>query len=141
LAAQTLTDADGIYNPPDQLGINDAFISVNLSEAAGLPLEVKVGAVTGRYGAMGAYDAGRFATPLIARTNLIGESITAGIDLDDFTLVLEQGFGGQLGRPPEGLVPAGWNEFADPDVGASFVNHLHGGLSYQNLVQFGLHYF
>src|SRR5690606_24283431 len=50
LAAQTLTDADGIYNPPDQLGINDAFISVNLSEAAGLPLEVKVGAVTGRYG-------------------------------------------------------------------------------------------
>lgn len=141
LAAQTLTDADGIYNPPDQLGINDAFISVNLSEAAGLPLEVKVGAVTGRYGAMGAYDAGRFATPLIARTNLIGETITAGIDLDDFTLVLEQGFGGQLGRPPEGLVPAGWNEFADPDVGASFVNHLHGGLSYQNLVQFGLHYF
>ncbi len=141
LAAQTLTDADGIYNPPRQLGINDAYISVNLSEPVGLPLEVKVGAVTGRYGAMGAYDAGRYATPLIARTNLIGETITAALPLDELTLVIEQGLGGQLGRPPEGLVPAGWNDYADPNVGASFVHHLHGGLSYQDLAQFGLHYF
>ncbi len=141
LAARTLTDADGIYNPPDQLGVNDAYIAVNLSEPAGVPLEIKVGAMTGRYGAMGSYDAGRYATPLIARTNLIGEAITAGFEFDDLSLVLEQGLGGQLGRPPEGLVPAGWNDFADPNVGASFAHHLHAGLNYLDLAQLGLHYF
>lgn len=141
LAAETLTDADGIYNPPTQLGIKDAFIAVNLSDPAGLPLEIKVGAVTGRYGAMGSYDAGRYATPLIARTNMIGETITAAFEFDKTSLVLEQGIGGQLGRPPEGIVPAGWNDFADPEVGASFVNHLHGGFNFYDIGQFGLHYF
>jgi hypothetical protein len=141
LSAETLQDADGIYNPPQQLGVNDAFIAVNLSEPAGVPLEIKVGALTGRYGAMSAYDAGRYATPLIARTNLIGETITAAFDFDDLSLVIEQGLGGQIGSPPEGLVPAGWNGFADPNVGASFVNHLHGGLNYQDFAQLGLHYF
>src|SRR5690606_17874356 len=92
-------------------------------------------------GAMGAYDAGRYATPMIARTNLIGETITAAIDFDAMSLVIEQGFGGQLGRPPEGIVPAGWNDFADPNVGASFIHHLHGGLNFRELAQFGLHYF
>lgn len=141
LAATTFSDADGIYNPPQQLGVNDAFITVNLSGPAGLPLQVNVGAMTGRYGAMGAYDAGRYGTPLIARTNAVGETITAALPLGEMTLVLEQGLGGQLGRPPEGIVPAGWNDFADTEVGASFVNHLHGGLKYQDLLQFGLHYF
>lgn len=141
LAATAFSDAEGVYNPPQQLGVNDAFITVNLSKPAGVPLEVKVGALTGRYGAMGAYDAGRYGTPLIARTNAVGETITAALPMGDLALVIEQGLGGQLGRPPEGIVPAGWNDFADTEVGASFVNHLHAGLKYQNLVQVGLHYF
>jgi hypothetical protein len=141
LAATTLTDADGIYNPPRQLGVNDAFINVNLSEPTGVPLEIKVGALTGRYGPMGAYDAGRYGTPLIARINSIGETITAALPLGDMSLVIEQGLGGQLGRPPDGIVPAGWNDYAETQVGASFVHHLHGGLNYQDLAQVGLHYF
>jgi len=141
LAARSLTDATGLFNPIDQLGANDAFLTLNLSEPAGLPLQVRVGAMTGRYGAMGPYDSGRYGTPLIARTNSIGESITAGFKLgSDFTLALEQGFGGQLGRPPRGLVPAGWNGFGDPNVGASFVNHLHAGAGYRDTLQLGLHY-
>lgn len=140
LSATTLTDADGLYDPRRQLGVNDAFVAVNLTEPLGFPVDIKVGAITGRYGAMGAYDAGRYATPLIARTNLIGEQITAAKTFGDWTVAIEQGLGGQLGRPPDGLVPAGWNDFADPNVGASFVNHLHGGLAYSDFAHLGLHY-
>jgi hypothetical protein len=129
-------------NTIEQLGANDAFLTLNLSEPVGTPLQLRVGAMTGRYGNMGAYDSGRYGTPMIARTNSIGESIATTLRLGaDFKLALEQGFGGQLGRPPRGLVPAGWNGFADPNVGASFVNHLHAGLAFRDLAQLGLHYF
>ena len=74
--------------------------------------------------------------------NAVGESLEAGVKLGkDATLVIEQGIGGQLGRPPEGMLPAGWNDFADPNVGATFVNHLHAGVDFARLVQVGLHYF
>jgi hypothetical protein len=140
LAGRSAVDAAGIYNPVDQLGVNDAFLNVKLTKTFGIPLEVKVGAMTGRYGAMGMYDAGRYGTPLIAQTNSIGEAITAGLKLGDGYLVLEQALGGQLSRPPRGIVPAGWNDFADTEVGASFVSHWHAGLSWADLVQVGLHY-
>ena len=128
LAAQTLSDASGYYDLTAQLGVNDAFITVNMTKYFGFPFQLHVGAYTGRYGAMGAYDAGRYATPLIARTNTIGETITTGYKLGEFFFVLEQGLGGQLGRPPVGLVPAGWNDFADANVGATFVNHAISAL-------------
>jgi hypothetical protein len=140
IAARSITEAEGVYKPVDQLGVNDVFMSVNLSQAMGTAFEVKVGALTGRYGAMGAYDAGRYGTPLIARTNAIGETVTAGFDFGKTTLVIEQGLGGQLGRPPLGMAPAGWNDFADVEVGASFVNHLHAGVGYGGVGQLGLHY-
>ncbi len=141
LSATTLAYADAISDPRKQLGVSDAFLTVNLTDALDMPAEVKVGAITGRYGAMGAYDAGRYATPLIARTNLIGEQIAIAKPFDGWTLVVEQGLGGQLGRPPQGLVPAGWNDFADPNVGASFVHHLHAGAVFSDLVHVGLHHF
>jgi hypothetical protein len=37
-------------------------------------------------------------------------------------------------------VPAGWNDFADPGVGSSFVNHGHLGVTYGNAVSLGGHY-
>jgi hypothetical protein len=89
---------------------------------------------------MGSYDAGRYATPLIARTNAIGETITTGYKFGEFFLVLEEGIGGQLGRPPVGLVPAGWNDFADGNVGATLVGHAHLGLAYGGFGKIGLHY-
>lgn len=142
LAARALTDATGLFNPVEQLGANDAFLTLNLSEPASTPLQVRVGAMTGRYGNMGAYDSGRYGTPLIARTNSIGEDIAAGFQLGkDFKLALEQGFGGQLGRPPRGLLQQDWNGFADENVGASFVNHLHAGIAFRDTLQLGLHYF
>jgi hypothetical protein len=140
LAARTLNDAAGLYNPVDQLGVNDAYLDVNLSGPLKLPLELKVGAFTGRYGAMGQWDAGRYGTPLIARTNSIGEQINGAFKIGKATIIVEQGIGGQVGRPPTGLVPEGWNDFADTGVGASFVNHLHVGVGYDDTATVGVHY-
>ena len=140
MAATSATDAAGFLNAAEQIGVSDAFLTLNLTKRLGFPLQVHVGAYTGRYGAMGAYDAGRYATPLIARTNSIGETITTGIKLGDLFLMLEQGLGGQLGRLPIGTEPAGWNDFADPNVGSTFVNHAHLGAAYGGYGRLGLHY-
>lgn len=140
MAGTSASDAAGFYNPVEQFGVNDAFLTLNLTRRLGFPFQLHVGAFTGRYGAMGAYDAGRYATPLIARTNTIGETITAGIKLGELFVVVEQGLGGQIGRPPIGLVSAGWNDFANADVGATVVNHAHLGVAYQQLLRLGLHY-
>jgi hypothetical protein len=140
LAAGTFSAVQSWYDTVNQLGVYDAFLTVDLSKPIGIPFEVNVGALTGRYGAMGAYDTGRYGTPLIARTNMVGEQITAAYPAGKIRFVLEQGFGGQLASPPTGLVPAGWNGFVNPNLGATFVNHVHGGLAYGKLLQLGLHY-
>ncbi len=140
LSGTTAMDASGQYNVVDQLGVSDAFVTVNLGQTFGFPFQLNVGAFTGRYGAMGTYDAGRYATPLIARTNTIGETITAAYSVGKLTFVIEQGLGGQLGRPPAGLTPAGWNDFSDDSVGSTLVNHVHVGLAYDNVARLGFHY-
>ncbi len=140
LAGTSAIDAAGYYNPVEQMGVNDAYMTVNLSKKAGFPLKVNVGAFTGRYGAMGMYDLGRYGTPLIAQTNAIGEQITAAYHLGQLLLLVDQSLGGQLSRPPAGLAPAGWNDFADANVGATFVNQLHVGVAYQPRVRLALHY-
>jgi hypothetical protein len=140
LVGTSAMDAAGYHDVNAQMGVTDAFVTANLTKTVGFPLELRVGAMTGRYGAMGAWDAGRYGTPLIARTNSIGETVTLGYKLGNFTLVLEQGLGGQLNRPPVDIVPAGWNDWADGDVGSTFVNHAHLGVSYNKLAKLGLHY-
>jgi hypothetical protein len=89
---------------------------------------------------MGAFDSGRYATPLIARINSVGQTATAAFELGELALVFEEGFGGQLGRMPTGMSSEGWNDFGDPRVGSSYVLHLHGGLAWKGLLQLGLHY-
>jgi hypothetical protein len=140
LAGTSAIDAAGYYDPTAQMGVNDAYLTVNLTRRVGFPLQVNVGAYTGRYGGMGMYDAGRYGTPLIAQTNSIGEEIVGAYKAGELTLLVDQGLGGQLGRPPVGLVPAGWNDFADPNVGATFIDQLHVGVAYHRLVRVGLHY-
>jgi hypothetical protein len=141
LAATTAYDAEAAYDPVRQLGVRAAYVSLNLAEPVGIPLQLRVGAMAHRYGSMGAFDSGRYATPLIARVNAIGETATAAFELSEgITLVLEQGIGGQLGRMPSALASSGWNDFADPDAGASFVNHVHAGLGLFQRVQLGAHY-
>ena len=140
VAGTSAMDGAGYYNPVEQMGVNDAFVTANLTKSFGFPFQLNVGAFTGRYGAMGPWDAGRYGTPLIARTNTIGETITTGMKFGKLVLVLEQGLGGQMARPPAGLVSAGWNDYANANVGATFVNHAHLGIAYADLLRFGLHY-
>lgn len=140
LSANSVTEADAVYDPVKQLGVSDAFVSFNLEEALGTPFQLRIGAMSQRYGAMGAFDGGRYATPLIARVNSLGETATASFKLGQTTFLLEQGIGGQLGHAPAGLISSGWNGFADPNTGASFVAHLHGGLDWSRHLQLGLHY-
>jgi len=140
LAATAATEAEAFYDPIRQLGVNDAFVTMNLSDKVGIPLQLRGGAMKHRYGAMGAFDAGRYATPLIARVNAVGEVATAVVTRGRVTLVVEEGVGGQLGRSPTGLPSQGWNDFADPNVGASYVAHLHAGISVASRLQVSLHY-
>ncbi len=140
LTGTSAMNAAGYHNVTDQMGVNDAFITANLTKTFGFPFLLNIGAMTGRYGAMGAWDAGRYGTPLIARTNTIGENIIAGYKLGDFSFVLDQGLGGQLGRPPAGVVPEGWDDFADDNVGATFVAQVHLGVAYRDLARLALHY-
>jgi len=142
LAAENFTEATGLYNPVEQLGARDAFLSLNLSQQLGTPFELRVGAYTSRYGVMGSYDLGRYGTPLIARTNTIGETATMGLPLQEgLTLVVEEGIGGQLGKPNANTVSSQYNDYAFTEAGATFVAHAHAGLDVQHLVQVGLHYF
>jgi hypothetical protein len=140
LAASAAAEAEAFYDSVRQFGVSDAYVTLNLSEQAGIPLQIRGGAMHHRYGSMGAFDAGRYATPLIARVNAIGETATARFDKGIATVVLEQGIGGQLGRMPTGVPSAGWNDYGDPNVGASYVGHFHAGLSLAKRFQLGLHY-
>ena len=140
IACTAVWEGEALYDPVRQLGVSNAYVTFNLKPQLGIPLQLRAGAVQNRYGSMGAFDSGRYATPLIARINSIGETATTSFKLGDTSLVFEEGFGGQIGRMPTGLPSAEYNDFSVPYVGSSFVVHLHGGLAWRGLVQFGLHY-
>jgi hypothetical protein len=139
IAARQVASSTPWINPPDQLGVSDAFVSFDLTEPLGQVVQVNVGAFKNRYGPMGEYDAGRYGTPLIARTNYVGETIAVALDFQDYAFLFEEGFGGSL-SVPTGITPAGWNDFADPRVGATLVAHGHAGFSLMDTVQVGLHF-
>jgi hypothetical protein len=139
IASKAVREAEAFFYPPDQLGLTDAFLTFDLAEPLDQLIEVNAGAFSSRYGVMGEYDSGRYGTPLIARINTVGESIQASVDVGGVSIVAEQGFGGGLGVPG-GVVPAGWNDFADNRMAPTLVNHLHLGANYAGMAQLGLHY-
>jgi hypothetical protein len=141
IVAREASASVGFFDPPSQRGVNDLFLSVFPT----LPLlgrtTIYVGAFSNRYGVPGEYDEGRYGTPLIARTNGMGENIAARIPVtEDISLMLEHGFQGQTNKAGNGVIPAGWNDFADPGVGSSFVHHVHLGATYGSFASVGAHY-
>ena len=141
IMARTASTAASFFEPPLQSGITDAFVTFNLPNLAkDAHVEINVGAFSNRYGTMGEYDEGRYGTPILGRTNGVGENIIARLAFGDFVLDVEQGMQSQLDKPPVGLVPDGWNGFADPDTGTSLVHHEHIGLGYRRQLTLGLHY-
>ncbi len=141
IAARSVSNATAFFEPPTQLGINDAFLTFRLPPFSGVRVDVDVGGFADRYGVMGEYDTGRYNTPLIARLAGVGETVRARAPLgESLELALEHGVMGQLNKAPLGLEPAGWNGFADPNVGTSFAHHAHAALGMPKLGQLALHY-
>ncbi len=141
IIARSASSAASFFEPPLQSGITDAFVTFNLPHLVkDAHFEINVGAFSNRYGTMGEYDEGRYGTPVIGRTNGVGENVVARFAMGDFVLDVEQGFQGQLDKPPVGIVPDGWNDFADPNTGTSLIHHEHLGLGYRRQLTFGLHY-
>jgi hypothetical protein len=103
-------------------------------------MQAHVGALQTRYGIMGQYDEGRYGTPILGRTNGVGENVMALLDLGKITLELQQGFQGLIDAAPLGLVPGDWNDYADPNIGTSLVHHYHAGLTFRDTITLGGHY-
>lgn len=141
IAARTVTSANGYFNPPDMLGINDAYITFLGVPTDNLKLQLNMGAFANRYGNMGEFDLGRFNTPLIARVAGTGLTGTALYALNaKTTLIAELGYQGQFAKAPVGVEPAGWNGFADPTVGSSYAMHGHAGVNLNKKVELGGHF-
>jgi hypothetical protein len=140
IAARTVSNASGFFNPPSELGIDDAFVTFKPNFGP-VSVEINVGGFANRYGAMGDYDTGRYDTPVIARVAGVGETLRVAVPVaPDLTLLLEHGLMSQLDKAPLGVEPAGWNDFADPNVGSTFANHAHAGLAWLRHGLVGLHY-
>jgi len=139
IAARSVTEGNSYFNPPDQLGINDAFVTFRQFSSQRLRLKLDVGAFSNRYGNMGEYDSGRYGTPVIARIGGVGATETGSYDAGPVTVLGEVGLMGQLNKAPLGVEPAGWNGYVDANTGTSFVPHVHAGLDYRGLGQLGLH--
>ncbi len=139
IAARSISNSTAFFEPPDQLGINDAFVTFNF-DVGKSRFEWNVGAFQNRYGLMGEYDEGRYGTPLIGRLAGVGETLVAHVPLgENMALLFEHGLMGQSDKMPLGVASAGWNGFADPNVGSSFVHHAHAGLAL-GPVTLGAHY-
>lgn len=140
VAARSVSEANGFFNPPDQLGINDAFMTFALAKQKKLDISLDVGGFANRYGMMGEYDLGRYGTPVIARLGGMGATATARFDTGRLRYIAEAGFMGQLTKAPVGVEPAGWNGFADGNTGTSFAAHVHGGIELDRKIMLGLHF-
>jgi hypothetical protein len=140
IAARTVSNASGYFNPPTQLGINDAWVTFTPG-FGNLDLQFDVGGFSERYGGMGEYDLGRYDTPVIARVGGVGETARLRYPISEKLMFLaEHGVMGQLDKAPLGVEPAGWNDFADPNVGTTFAHHAHLGLNLADTGRLGLHY-
>jgi hypothetical protein len=141
IVARNTSVSTGFFDPPSQRGVNDLFLSIFPKLPVIGKTTIYVGAFSSRYGVSGEYDEGRYGTPLIARINGAGENIGAHVPLsEDISLMLEQGLQGQTSKAPNGIVPAGWNDFADPGVGSGFAHHEHVGLAFGKVASIGTHY-
>ena len=90
---------------------------------------------------MGEFDEGQYATPLIARVEGVGSTLSGRLKLsDDMVVTVEQGLTGSFDKPVLGTVPEGWNEFADPNVGSTHATHAHVGASWQKMLHVTGHY-
>lgn len=167
VAAYSQTDA-GYRDLQAQLGINQAFLTLNYPEAFGDRggLVWNVGSFSNRYGTAGKYDGGMYETYLFGRTHVAGETLTGNIDVGgNWGLSLEQGVGAKIevipftnnqlyqifkstppgagNNPPQSVVNRDqeYLPYAGPvPQGSTFIHHEHVALAYKKLLTFAAHF-
>jgi hypothetical protein len=155
IASYNITDS-GYRRLESQLGINQAFLTVNYPELFNddSRLIVNIGGFTNRYGAAGRYDGGKYETYLFGRTHVVGETVTFEYDVGNMTLAVEEGFGAKIeptpfyGAAADTSTPARrlpvipiWDPYPGPVAQEStFVAHGHVGLVYKKMLLAGIHY-
>lgn len=141
LAASTAASAQGFYNPPDHIGIRDAFLTLDLPSGKTSSYRVNAGVFSNRYGATGEFDEGYYKTPVTARVEGAGITGSGRWALGkDLYLSGELGVAGDIDKPVLGTIPEGWNGFADETVGSTFGFHVHAGVSIASLVHVSGHF-
>ncbi len=142
IAAKTASSAAGFFNPPNQVGIKDAFLTLDLPAASESKYTVYAGVFTNRYGTMGEYDEGQYATPIMARVEGAGITGAGRWKLGkDVQLLAEGSAMGNIDKPVLGTIPEGWNGFADANLGATYAIHGHLGASIKEFAHIGVHGF
>jgi hypothetical protein len=143
----------GYDNPTKTGGVEQAYVTLRFPETFGSAggLAWTVGGFANRYGTAGPRNesSGYYGTYLFGRTHVMGEALTADIDLsEDLELILEHGFGVKLevvpwtsranvNAPPavpylpdQGPVPQGTN----------LIHHAHGALVVADWFRVAGHY-
>jgi hypothetical protein len=112
-------------NLPDQ-----AYILYTTTIADKLALRTTVGAFRASYGGLGQYGAGQYNTFIIGMPYGVGGMYTLAYDVNsNFTLQLEHGLIGRLGKPAAGSGPTPFSTAQTAAVPAGFVHHFHLGLA------------
>jgi hypothetical protein len=129
-----------------QLGINQAFVTLNFPDAFGRlgGLRGVFGSFTNRYGSPGKYGGGMYDTYLFGRTRAVGETLTADFDLSpSLTLIAEHGIGAKLDAIPFDTVTPRPDYLPYPGPvpqGSTFVHHAHLALDISHVLVLGTHY-
>lgn len=148
LSVNQLSDV-GFPDLDSQGGLTQAFVTLKFPETFGQKggLAWTFGAFSNRYGYAGRnqVNSGYYGTYLFGRTRVMGESVTANIDLTDhLELLIEHGFGAELEILPilgaslekQMFIPG------DPhaQLGSNFVHHAHVALWVDDWLKVATHY-
>ncbi len=123
--------------------VDEAYLTYNVVPTGPFKLKWTAGAFRNIYGGLGQYSVGQYNAQIIGMPFGLGETLTATYDVNDtWTLHLEHGFMGRLGKVPAGVVPTLDNGAANPAIPSSWVNHVHAGFALRGdiPVVVGLHY-
>lgn len=122
---------DAAWNDTDaQFGISEGYVTLT-PELPWQNIRViwKVGALSGRYGGAGRYDAGEYDTYAFGRTHVLGETLRGELDVGETTLALEHGIGS---RRPD---PSQFN-----NARFTLLHHAHANMAWKKTVIVGAHY-
>jgi hypothetical protein len=145
IASYNLSDAN-FKDLTAQLGINQAWLTINLPNAFGDRGGVRwnIGGFSDGYGGSGRYDAGQYGTYLFGRTHTTGETMSIFYDvIDDLTLQFEHGIGSRLNvfpyqpnGPMAAYLPYGGPKQQLPTM----LHHAHLGATYLEKFTLAFHY-